>query len=86
MVTMDTQYVATTLEKQEPYRRQILRRTRGAFARIASWLAICAHYHSAAARYEELAGLSDAELKRRGLSREALAKDVCKAADRECPP
>ncbi len=35
----------------------------------------------AAALYEELAGLSDAELQRRGLSRATLARNACTARD-----
>jgi hypothetical protein len=42
----------------------------------------CADYHAAAARYEELSRLSDAELERRGLSRDRLARDLSEAAGR----
>ena len=38
-------------------------------------------YCAAAAIYDEMRGLSDAELKRRGLSRDTLARDICKACD-----
>lgn len=38
-------------------------------ARIAEWLATAADYCAAAAMYERLSGLSDAELHRRGRSR-----------------
>ena len=50
--------------------------------RIGAWAATCADYWSAAALYDELRGLSDAELQRRGLSRDTLARDVCEACDR----
>jgi hypothetical protein len=46
-------------------------------ARAAAWAAALADYHAAAAIYEQLSKLSDAELHRRGLSRETLARDVC---------
>ena len=50
--------------------------------RIADWLATTADYYAAAAIYEQLSGLSDAELQRRGLSRATLAWDICQACDR----
>ena len=52
----------------------------GAFkAHLAVWFKICADYYEAAAMYEQLSNLSDAELQRRGLSRATLARDVCDA-------
>ena len=51
-------------------------------ARIAEWLATAADYWAAAAMYERLSGLSDAELHRRGLSRATLAWDISQACDR----
>jgi hypothetical protein len=50
--------------------------------RVSVWATACADYYSAAALYDELRGLSDAELQRRGLSRDTLARDVCQACDR----
>ncbi len=44
--------------------------------RFTAWAKICADYYSAAALYDQLSGLSDAELNRRGLSRATLARDV----------
>jgi hypothetical protein len=49
--------------------------------RIAAWFRTCVDYYEAAALYEELNRLSDAELARRGLSRPNLARDVCAARD-----
>jgi hypothetical protein len=46
---------------------------------LAAWIETCAAYYNAAARYDQLSRLSDAELHRRGLSRETLARDVCNA-------
>lgn len=46
-------------------------------ARLLTWVETCADYYVAAAKYEELCGLSDAELHRRGLSRTTLAWDLC---------
>src|SRR5262245_5440488 len=47
---------------------------------IANWIGdyveTMANYYAAAATYEQLSRLSDAELRRRGLSRESLARDV----------
>jgi hypothetical protein len=45
----------------------------------------CADYYAAAAIYERLAVLSDAELARRGLSRATLARDVLARCDRQVP-
>ena len=59
---------------------------RGRLASLAAYLAACggtcADYYAAAALYEELAALSDAELRRRGLSRATLAQHVRSACDR----
>ena len=49
--------------------------------RVSAWASACADYYRAAALYDELRGLSDAELQRRGLSRDTLARDVCQACD-----
>ena len=49
---------------------------------VAVWIQTCADYYAAATMYEQLSGLSDAELHRRGLTRENLGRDVCAACDR----
>jgi hypothetical protein len=50
---------------------------------VGRWIADCievmANHHAAAAKYEELSRLPDAELQRRGLSRATLARDVLAA-------
>jgi hypothetical protein len=56
-----------------------LRRLR---VRVATWFRACVDYYEAAALYEELNRLSDAELARRGLDRPNLARDVREACDR----
>jgi hypothetical protein len=48
---------------------------------ISDWLATAADYYAAAALYESLSRLSDAELHRRALSRATLARDVCQLYD-----
>jgi len=55
--------------------------TKRVWARIAAWADACATYYAAAAMYEQLSALSDAELTRRGLSRASLARDVRAACD-----
>jgi hypothetical protein len=45
-------------------------------ARFATWVKNCADYYAAAAAYEHLCRLSDAELKHRALSRDILARDL----------
>ena len=54
--------------------------------RIATWVDTCADYYAAAAMYEQLSALSDAELMRRGLSRATLAHDVRVICDRGSKP
>jgi hypothetical protein len=51
-------------------------------ARIATWFRTARDYHAAASSYEQLSGLSDAELGRRGLSRDTLARDLCDRFER----
>src|SRR5262245_27875716 len=50
--------------------------------RLTAWAETCADYYAAAAMYEHLSGMSDAELARRGLSRATLAHDVRTECDR----
>src|SRR5262245_15806297 len=54
--------------------------------RIVTWADTCADYYAAAAIYKQLSALSDAELMRRGLSRETLANDVRAACERSSQP
>jgi hypothetical protein len=47
-----------------------------------SWVKSCRDYYAAAATYERLRKLSNAELRRRGLSRDTLAQDLVQSYDR----
>jgi hypothetical protein len=58
-------------------------RIRSISRQLADWADTCAGYYAAAAMYEQLSALSNAELARRGLSRATLAHDVCAACDRD---
>jgi hypothetical protein len=49
---------------------------------LAAWVGTCADYYRAAALYNDLSRLSDAELHRRGLSRATLAWDLSQGYDR----
>ena len=49
---------------------------------LAACIEVCADYYQAAALYDALSGLSDAELHRRRLSRVTLAWDLSRACDR----
>ena len=49
---------------------------------LGLWIRTCADYYDAAAAYEDLARLSNAELDRRGLSRDTLARDICSTCER----
>ena len=48
-------------------------------AAVIGWMYTAADYYAAAAMYEDLSRLSDAELTRRGLSRKGLARHVAAA-------
>jgi hypothetical protein len=50
--------------------------------RLVAWAQYCVDSREAAALYEELVALSDAELTRRGLSRASLAQDVRATCER----
>jgi hypothetical protein len=50
--------------------------------RAAGWLRTCVDHYDAAALYEDLNRLSDAELARRGLERPDLARDILAACER----
>ena len=56
--------------------KQILRHMRVARMHFMDCANVCADHYVAAALYERLSGLSDAQLHRRGLSRATLARDV----------
>jgi len=43
---------------------------------FVAWVDSCADYWAAAALYHSLRRLSDSELKKRGLSRDTLARDI----------
>jgi len=86
MTAMTTQPHPGEFARNEASRGQLFGWARGRFAKMAAWLATCTNYHAAAGMYEELSRLSDAELKRRGLSRDTLARDVCESSDRASTP
>jgi hypothetical protein len=48
---------------------------------VRAWANSCADSYAAATMYEHLSGLSNAELHRRGLSRDTLARDVLESVD-----
>jgi hypothetical protein len=50
--------------------------------RLADWVTTAVDYYTAAAIYQQLSRLSDAELRRRGFSRATLASEICQACDR----
>ncbi len=53
-------------------------------AGVAEWLRACTDYYAASALYEQLNRLSDAELRRRGLSRSTLARSIFESVERKC--
>jgi hypothetical protein len=50
--------------------------------RVEMWANSCADYYAAAAMYEQVSRLSNAELHRRELSRDTLGWHVCQSCDR----
>jgi hypothetical protein len=64
-------------------KRRLLLPLRKLGRRVVAWASACADYRTAAAMYEQLNRLSDAELARRGLSRKTLAHHVLTALDRK---
>ena len=50
--------------------------------RVRMWANSCADYYAAASMYEQLSKLSNAELSRRGLSRDTLAREIFRSCDR----
>jgi hypothetical protein len=54
-------------------------------APVAQWFEMAAAYYAAAALYDQISRLSDAELDRRGLSRASLAQDIADARRRWRP-
>lgn len=63
------------------YRARFLKSMTRLRTAAVGWIRTAANYYAAAALYEQLSGLSDSELKRRGLSRANLAHDVVAACD-----
>jgi hypothetical protein len=59
--------------------RRVSDRLKSAWVSLMTWVETCAEHRAAAAIYEQLSALSDAELTRRGLSRATLARDVLNA-------
>ena len=61
-------------------------RLKAAAAWLCGWIESCADHYAAAKIYETLFRLSDAELARRGLSRENLMQDVVCRCERSSQP
>src|SRR6185503_154107 len=78
---------ATMLARNGPTRSSLgpFLQVLAAVDQIHSWLETCRDYHRAAAIYDELRWLSGAELRRRGLSRDGLARDICSACTSPAP-
>jgi hypothetical protein len=76
MMTIDQQLPRTASAKTEHSPIASL------WSGLAAWVRACGNAYVASAIYEDLSRLSDAELKRRGLNRENLARDVFKSCER----
>jgi len=78
MITPNPILPTDVVAPSEPAAR-ILNWIRSTGRRIVTWADTCADYYAAAAMYEQLSALSEAELARRGLTRATLARDVTAA-------
>ena len=76
MMTMDQQLPRTAPAKIEHSPLTSL------WSGLAAWVRACGNAYVASAIYEDLSRLSDAELERRGLNRENLARDAFKSCER----
>jgi hypothetical protein len=65
-----------TLRKERPVAGRLRERISSMVGRIVSAIDCAAEYYALATAYEQLSRLSDAELRRRGLSRATLAHDI----------
>jgi hypothetical protein len=81
--TQRTQVMAT-VASSAPH-RSLVERLRALRSHLVAWIETASDYNKAAALYEKLSLLSDAELRNRGLSRASLAWDLCEACDRTSP-
>ncbi len=77
MMTMDQQLPRTSSVSpvEQPARASV-------WSALAAWVRACGDAYVASAIYADLSRLSDAELQRRGLSREDLAREVFKTCVR----
>lgn len=81
MTTHDQLFASDVLAAGEPA-TPLSSWTRSIGLRLLAWIDTRADHWAAAAMYEQLSALSDAELARRGLSRATLAHDVRGTGDR----
>jgi hypothetical protein len=81
-----SQYLPAETASPNVGRSLLGRRIASIWRGIADFIDTMADYYAAAAIYEQLSRLSEAELRRRGLSRDTLARDVCAACDRMARP
>jgi hypothetical protein len=56
--------------------RRVSYRLKSAWLSLVTWMDTCAEHWAAAAIYEQLSALSDAELAWRGFARSTLARDL----------
>jgi hypothetical protein len=80
-MTMQETFFATETAPSSTASASLSDRIRQVGTRIGTWATTCADYYAAAAMYEQLSRLSNAELHKRGLSRDTLARDVCHSRD-----
>ena len=69
-----------TAAQNKSWRKLLKLFTRFSIA-VGKWVRTAANHYAAAVVYEQLSRLSDAELQRRGLSRDCLARDALATRD-----
>lgn len=79
--TLEQASSGRTSAQNEMWRKLLGRLTRLRVGTLR-WIRTAADHYAAAAAYEQLSRLSDAELQRRGLSRACLARDILATCDR----
>lgn len=80
-----TRDLSVGTERRTAFRRFLGRLVRSMREGAAMWARTGADYFAAAGAYENLSRLSDEELRRRGLDRATLGRDVCRAFDSSAP-
>lgn len=81
-MTIQTRLPVACDDPSDASRSSLADRLAALGAYLSACAKTCADYYEAATLYEQLSGLSDAELRRRRLSRASLGWEIAQACDR----